>query len=86
MCRRPLCIRKESHSFTSSYANGCQALYFKFENVEPGSQRVVWWDVPKKALDEHVVHCKHFQNIGLHTFVGMVGYYMEEIDENHFNP
>jgi hypothetical protein len=45
---------------------------------------VVWWDVPKKALDEHVVHCKHFQNIGLHTFVGMVGYYMEEIDENHF--
>jgi hypothetical protein len=38
----------------------------------------------KKALDEHVVHCKQFQNIGLHTFVGMVGYCMKDIDENHF--
>jgi hypothetical protein len=45
---------------------------------------VIWWDVSKKALDEHVVHCKEFQNIGLHTFVGMVGYCMKDIDENHF--
>ncbi len=45
---------------------------------------MVWWDVSKKALDEHFVHCKQFQNIGLHPFVGMVGYSMTDIDENHF--
>jgi hypothetical protein len=84
MCSWPLCIRRGSHYFISSYENGCQTSYFKFENVEQGSQRVVWWDVPKKALDEHVVHCKQFQNIALHTFVGMVCNCMKDIDENHF--
>jgi hypothetical protein len=29
------------HSLTFSYANGCQASYFKFENVEQGCERVV---------------------------------------------
>jgi hypothetical protein len=36
-----LCIRKRWHSFTSSYANGRQIAYFKFENIEQGSQRAV---------------------------------------------
>ncbi len=84
MCSGPLCTRKGLHYFISSYANGCQTSCFKFENVEQGLQRVVWWDVPKKALDEHVVHYKQFQNIALHTFVGMVCYCMKDIDENYF--
>jgi hypothetical protein len=67
MCSRSLCIRKGSHSFTFLYANGCQVSYFKFENVKQDYQKVICWDVPKKALDEHVVHCKRFQNIGLHN-------------------
>jgi hypothetical protein len=40
-CSRALCIKKGWHSFTSSYANICQAPYFKFENVKQGSQGVV---------------------------------------------
>jgi hypothetical protein len=83
-CNRALCIRKGWHSFTSSYANYCQAQYFKFENVEQGSQRVVGWDGTKKTPDEHVIHYKQLQDTtSLYTFVGMVGYCMKNIDENH---
>jgi hypothetical protein len=73
-CKRALCIRKGWHSFTSSYANDCQAPYFKFENVKQGSQRVVGWDGPKKTPNGHVMHYKQLKDINLHTFVGMVGY------------
>ncbi len=40
------------------------------------------WDNPKKTPDGHVMHCKQLQDISFHTFVGMVGYYMKNID--HF--
>ncbi len=42
------------------------------------------WDDSKKASNGHVVHYKQLWNIGFHIFVGMVRYYMKDIDENHF--
>ncbi len=40
------------------------------------------WDSPKKGPDGHVMHCKQLRDTSLHTFVGMVGCYMKNI--NHF--
>jgi len=41
-CVTGLCaLERGDDVFTSSYANGCQAPYFKLENVEQGSQRAI---------------------------------------------
>jgi hypothetical protein len=42
------------------------------------------WDDPKKSLDGHVMQYKQLQATSLHTFVGMVGYYMKNIDHFQF--
>ena len=40
------------------------------------------WD--ESPLTGHVVSCKRLRDEGLHTFKGMVGYYMKDNGKEHF--